>query len=208
MKLDIRGNVKEITKDMSRIAKKQVPYAVSKAINEVAKSAQKVIQQEIKAKLHEPTAFTKKGTFIAYSNKNKKPITAIVGIKDKQSKYLEPVEYGGVSKTLSGKSKPVPTTALKNKAGNIPRGKIGRMRANKKKYLFGKPQGFGGNRGVGVYERTGPKGRKGLRELASWHKSGRYVSLTRFEERVRLRVNRDIGKKLRYEMAAAIASMR
>ena len=208
MKFDIRGNTNEITKGMSRIAKKQVPYATSKAINEVAKKAEREITKEIGAKIHNPTAFTKKGTFVKYSNKNVTPITAIVGVKDKQAEYMEYAEKGGISKASSGKNKPVPTTALKNKFGNIPRGKVGRMRANKKKFLFGKPQGFGGNRGTGIYERTGPKGRRGLRELASWHKSGRYTSLTRFEERVGLRVRREIGKELRKQMALAIASMR
>ena len=206
MKIDIRGNVKEITKGMSRIAKKQVPYAVSKTINEVAKLCQRELQKQIKIHIKNPTAFTKKSTFISYSNKNQSPIRAIVGIKDKQAEFLIYVEEGGIS-VATGKSKPVPVAAFKNKFGNIPYKKIGKLLGNKDKYFSGTPAG--GNRPAGLYQRSNTKkGGNKLKLLASWQKSTKHVKHTRFAERVALIVARNFDKVLRKQMALAIGSMR
>ena len=206
MKINIRGNTDRVIRDMGRFAKQQAPYATSKAINAVAKKAVKEIDKQIKAKIDNPTAFTVKATFISYSNKNKKPITAIVGVKDKQAKYLEFVEEGGVSIAI-GKAKPVPVWAFTNKAGNIPRGKIKRILSDKKRYFSGTP--LGGNRPAGLYQRLGTTSNKSspkLRMLASWHKKTRHRPRTRFGERVALRVHRDFEKELRKHIMLAFNS--
>jgi hypothetical protein len=204
MKINVRSNTDKIIKEMGSKAKKQAPYATSKAINVVAKSCQKEIQKQINSQIDNPTAFTKKGTFVKYSNKNDKPIVAIVGINDIQARYLLYVEDGGVSIAI-GKAKPVPVDSFKNKAGNIPRGKIKRILSDKKRYFSGTPNG--GGRPSGLYQRPGttsnarsPK----LRMLASWQKQTRHTPRTRFGERVALRVHRDIEKELRRQIIAAM----
>jgi len=197
MKINIRSNADKVAKSMTDFAKRQAPYAISKAINEVAKSAEKEIQKQINSQIDNPTAFTKKSTFISYSNKNQSPIGAIVGIKDKQAEYMQYPELGGISKALSGKNKPVPVSSFKNKAGNIPRGKIKKLLADKSRYFSGTPNG----RPAGLYERT-KKG--GLRQLAHWERQTSHKPRTRFGERVALIVQRNIDKELRSQMAAAM----
>ncbi len=203
MKINIRSNIDEFKRGLDRVAKKQVPYATSKAVNEVAKKAQKEIQKQINT-LENPVAFTKKSTFISYSNKNQRPITAIVGVKDKQAKYLHYVEDGGVSIAI-GKAKPVPMSTFKNKAGNIPKGKLKRILSDNKRYFSGTPKG--GGRPGGLYQRLGTTTNKKspkLRMLAKWERSTKHTQRTRIGDRVRIRVDREINKELMRQIAAAI----
>ena len=198
MKINIRSNTDAIVKEMGRVAKKQVPYATSKAINAIAKLGEEEIKKQINSKIDNPVAYTKKSTFVKYSNKNDKPISAIVGIKDKQAEYMIYLEEGGVSKARR-KNKPVPQKSFANKAGNIPRGKIARLRANKTKYFSGSPLGSG--RPAGVYQRM--KGGK-LRQLATWVKETRHEPRTRFGDRFRLIVDRKLDRELRKQVVAAL----
>lgn len=202
MKVNVRSNIDEFNASLDKVAKKQMPYATSKAINEVAKKAKGAIEKEIKAKVDSPTAFTTKGAFISYSNKNQSPIQAIVGVKDKQAGYLKYVEEGGVS-PAKGRAKPVPTSSSKNKYGNLARGitkKVGQG-----KVFSGTPRG---GRPGGIYQRMGTKKNPKLKMLASWHKSTQHDRRMRMGERVRLIVNRNMDKELRKQVSAAIKSAR
>lgn len=201
MKINVRSNVDSIAKGMERKYKKQMPYATSKAINVVTKSAQKEVDRQIKT-LDNPTPFTVKGSFVKLSNKNQSPIYAIVGVKDKQAKYLEYTEEGGTSRA-TGKAKPVPVPSSKNKYGNLPRGTTKKI--GKGKVFSGTPKG---RTIAGIYQRAGTKKNPKLRMLASWHSSTQHHKRTRIGERVRLRVRRDFERELMRQVAAAIKTAR
>lgn len=205
MKIDIRSNIEQFKKDLKKDAK-HLPFATSKAINAVTEKAKKAIDQEINRAIDNPVAFTKKGSFISYSNKYKEPITAIVGIKDKQSEYLKFTEEGGISRA-TGKAKPVPFDAIKNKFGNIPKGKIKRMLSDKRRYFSGIPKG--GNRPGGIYQRLGTtrsSGGQRLKMIAMWESETRHNKTTRFGERVKVIVDRNMVKELQKQIRSAIDS--
>ena len=201
MNINIRGNVDKTLRDMRNIAKSQVPYATSKAINEIAKMCEKEILKQINQNINNPTAFTKKAVFVSYSNKNQSPIRATVGIKDKQAEYLIFVEEGGIS-VATGKAKPVPTSSSKNRFGNLPKSKTKAI--GNGKVFSGKPSGRPG----GIYQRMGTKRKPKLKMIASWQHSTRHTPRTRFAVRVMLIVKRNVEKVLRKQMALAISSMR
>ena len=198
MKINTRSNVDDVVKGMKKAYKDQMPYATSKAINEVTKLAKKEVDKQIRT-LDNPTSFTTKASFVSFSNKNKTPIQAIVGVKDIQAKYLQYAEDGGTSRA-KGKAKPVPTSTSKNKYGNLARGttkKIGNG-----KVFSGTPAG----RPAGIYQRMGTKKNPKLKMLASWHASTQHTPHMRIGDRVRLIVDRNFEKELKKQVAAAIAS--
>ena len=203
MKINIRSNVDDVVRNIERKYRKQIPYATSKAINEVAKKARVEVDRQIKS-LDNPTPFTLKASFVKYSNKNQSPIKAIVGVKDIQEEYLKYAEEGGVSRPNKGKAKPVPTSGSKNKYGNLP--KTTTKQIGKGKVFSGTPKG--GNRPPGIYKRMGQKGRKNLKMLASWHESTQHTQKMRVGDRVRIRVQREFEKELRKQVADAIRTAR
>lgn len=199
--IDIRSNVDKIAKEM-REAKKQIPYATSLAINETLDKADKDVEREVKAKVQNPTSFTTKSTFKQYSNKNNKPIAGTVGVKDIQAGYLKYVEEGGTS-PASGKAKPIPTTAYKNKYGNLPKSKTSQIDSNPKMFS-GTPNG--GGRAGGIYLRAGTKKKPKLKMVATWRQSTQHSKRMRIGEVVRKRVDRDFVKILKKKIDAAMKS--
>lgn len=203
MKIDVRSNIKEVTRQMRKVVKEQVPKAVSIAIDQVAMAARRDMEEHILQEVDNPVAFTKKATFFSGSSKNRLPVTATVGIKDKQAEYLNYVEHGGTS-AAKGTAKPVPTSKMKNKFGNIPRGKISRILKKRSKYFSGVPKGS--DRPAGVYQRMGSKKNPKLRMLASWKKSTHHSPRMRLAEIVQRRVNRDMNKQLRKTFAKYVSN--
>ena len=194
--INVRGNVDRFIKDIDRVAKKQMPYATSMAINTVARKAEIEIMKQLKT-LDRPVSYTLNSSFVSPSNKNKKPISATVGIKDRQSKYLQYVEYGGTS-IPNGRAKPVPTRSSANAHGNLPRGttkKIGTA-----KVFSGSPPG----RPSGVYQKMGTKKNPKLKMLAHWEPATQHNKRTRIEERVRIVVERNFDKELEKQFRAAV----
>lgn len=196
--IKIGSNIRDFTKGLTRLQKKQMPYATSKAINKIAKEkAEPAITKELR-RLDNPIPFTIKGTFVKYSNKNQRPITAIVGVKDIQAKYLIHAEEGGISKA-KGKAKPVPTSSAKNKYGNLPKSKTEAI--GKGKVFSDKPRG---GRPGGIYQRMGTKKNPKLKMIASWHRSTRHTPQIRIGARVRIAVDRNFNKELAKQLASAM----
>ena len=210
MKINVRADTDAVVRAMGKIAKTQAPYAISQAINEVAKLCEKEIQKQLKTKVNNPTTFTKNSTFVSYANKRQSPIKATVGVKDKQAEYLIYVEEGGIS-VAKGKAKPVPTSGSKNKYGNLAKGATKKIppKGTKTKgpgsIFSGEPRG---GRVGGIYKRMGTKKNPRLKQIANWQHSTRHTPRTRFTSRVLMIVARNMEKVLIKKMAAAIATAR
>lgn len=217
VKIDIRASVDELTKTMNKLAKQQMPYAVSKAINVMVDAGKKAAERQI-ATLDNPVAFTKRAVFVSYSNKAKRPITGMVGIKDIQAGYLQYMEEGGVS-PASGKAKPVPASSAKNTAGNMPKGKVKKVLSDTEKYFTGTPKG--GGRPGGIYQRLGKRqarkrvrnGQTGsvyrshqLKQVAHWEESTHHTAKIRIGERIRVITERKIRAEITRQVNAAMRS--
>ena len=183
MQISVVANTKQLTKHLNRIQKKQIPFATSKALNDVAFDARSYVQKSLPRRLDRPT----KGIIssVQVQKSKKKNLTAIVGFAGlgfKSTKWSEsPAEImrrhiKGGTRTPQGKAIPVPIARnLKlNKFGNMPRTKIKTLLAKPDKYFSGQPKG----RDAGIYERIKRTKRKPgkLKMLVNWESTTQYQS--------------------------------
>ena len=159
MEIDVKINIKDVQKELTRIHTQQLPYAVSLALNETANDVAKDLTDEMPRYLDRPTPFTL-STFMTKSGKfkgtraRKTNLRASIIPGEIQEKYLAWQVYGG--KQLPKKQAIlVPTLkAPKDRFGNI-------SRATRKRYA--QPAGnlfHAGQREdkePGVYRRTRKK---------------------------------------------------
>jgi len=128
MKIDIKTNIKEVTKDLSRTQKKQIPFATAMAINSTlgigrgntGKKLDKVLGQQMKAKLDKPRPQTTKAFYRQGATKSK--LTGVLGFVDWAAKFMHfQIEGGQRSSGKSGKiGVPIKGNANLNAFGNIP----------------------------------------------------------------------------------------
>jgi hypothetical protein len=138
---NIKGDLKPITKHLTRLQKKQMPFAAATAINDTLKQVVKAEQMQIVKRLDRPTPFTVKAFKIKWAKKH--ALHGEVIIKPLQWKYLKYQVEGGTRTGRIG----VPTANAKlNKYGNIPGRRKGLIR-NKKQYMTDS----------GVWEKSGGK---------------------------------------------------
>ena len=138
MKIDIKTNIKEVAKDLSRDQKRQIPFATSLAINNtleaLAGKGKKVgiLGIQMRSKLDRPTPFTQKGFYVIRATK--KNLMGILRVKDVVEKYLSYQIDGGVRS--SSKKIAIPTTNKKlNSYGNIAGKRSGVVKGKNEKIL-------------------------------------------------------------------------
>lgn len=116
MRINIKDNIKEVTKGMSSMQKKQIPFATANAINQTLFQTRKVMMKQTEQKLNNPTPFTVKSYLVAKAKKTK--LSGILFIREQAEKYLKFQIDGGTRS--SGKKFAIPTSNAKlNKYGNI-----------------------------------------------------------------------------------------
>lgn len=130
--VNIKGDLKGLQRAFINLQAKQVPFATSLALNNLAKG---VVLEE-RALIHQtfdtPTPFTENAYRIEVATKSR-PI-AIVAAKDIQAQYLEPYVDGGMRYLGGKKGMLAPRNIALNQYGNLPR--------NKLRSLQGKPNVF------------------------------------------------------------------
>lgn len=107
MEIKIEG-IKELIADLEDKAKRQVPYALSRAINKTAQQAVEEIKREMSSYIDRPTPYTIKG--LRFKRTTKNDLTSFFGFKDEGSdwafftntfpaaKYMWHQVWGGVRK--------------------------------------------------------------------------------------------------------------
>ena len=128
MRIDVRSNIKDATKWLTNIEKKQVPFATMLALNWTKDRCQDGVKTEMLRKLHKPTPFTMNLFFNgAVTRATKTRSVATVEVKNVQADYLYSLFYGGTETD----NHIVPGQQAKlNQYGNLPR------RASKAKGTF------------------------------------------------------------------------
>ena len=145
----ITSNIKAIMKGMSDLDKEQIPFAISKALNDTAFQAKDALVAQMKQKLDNPTPFTLRAVRIKKATKHKQ--YAYVYINDTQAEYLDNMYFGGV-KTPKKKAIVVPTKDVRlNKYGNLTKNKVKNLLKNPN-YFSGTVRGKGGTRS-GIFRR-------------------------------------------------------
>ena len=139
MHINVRGDVRAITRDLTRLQRRQVPFATARALTDTARVAQRAMGRAIERAFVAPTPQTKRAAYATPATKTR-PIAA-VGIKDKGARggrspaqYLQAQMSGGTRRDkgldvalrrrglLPIGYQAVPTRAIKrDRYGNITR---------------------------------------------------------------------------------------
>jgi hypothetical protein len=163
MQINVKSNIKEITKWTTNAQKKQIPFATQNAINTTLFQLRKEMGKQLDKKLDRPTPFTKRGFFV---NKAKKSL--LVGfliMKDVVANYMQYQVDGGIR--TDSKFIPIPfkPNARLNKFGNIIGKRTGLIK--KDSQFIGTVKGT-----TGVWERTNKNQRVKL--IIGFEKSANY----------------------------------
>lgn len=201
MHFGIKSNIKEVERGLNDVARRQMPYAVSVAINDVLKDIKRNSEKRLRRQLDRPTPFTLKAFGIRYANK--RSLTGTVFVKDAQTKYLKWAEDGG-SRKPKGRAIAVPVKQRLNKYGNMPKGALKRAIA-KPTVFTGAPKGRPG--APGVYQRLGKDNSK-LKLLASFEPVARYKPRLGFKTGARRTAKARLPGALYRALTKAIANAR
>ncbi len=102
--ISVDADIKATMRQLTGLARDQIPFATSVAINNLAKRGQEAIRNQMQAKLDRPKPYTLGGTFIARGNK-RNPV-ATVGLIDKpRGANRAPVKY--LSAQVAGGARPM-----------------------------------------------------------------------------------------------------
>lgn len=129
MQIKVSNNLK----DVKRIIKgfeKQLPYATKLAIDETLKSVKKAVEEQLNKDIDRPTPFTKKAFQLTRAKKT--ALYGSVSIKPIQAEYLQYQIKGGKRKAKSKSPVIIPRKTQRNKYGNLPRGKLKKIKSRGK----------------------------------------------------------------------------
>jgi len=174
--ISVEFNIKEVTDYLTDLEKKQVPFATSRAINDVLFEARKEEMVQIPNFIDRPNPFTKRAFKVEKSHKKQKVINGSLIIKPIQWDYLQHQVKGGVRRE---RMITVPVEQKVNKYGNIPGLK-------RKKPIWRRGQGVTRGTFVGTLKGTygvwGRVGRDKLRLLVAFINEARYKKILPFKE--------------------------
>jgi hypothetical protein len=183
MNIDVRSNIAEVTKNLTNIQRKQIPFATSKTLNELAFDiSRKAMPQNADRKFKGgATRFTKQG--FKYKKSSKNFLVAEVFVDDIQVEYMKYMVEGG-TRFPKKRAIVVPTSKMRlNKFGNMKEGQVKKILADKDKYFSGVPKGHPGAP-AGIWERYGRRGgrAKRIRPVALYTDSAGYMPLFPFAQ--------------------------
>ena len=162
---NVKGDLKEIKKSLTRLEKKHMPTATAKAINNTLFQIMDAEKAQIPKKFDRPTNFTVKAFKINMAKINR--MYGDIHIKPEQWKYLKYQIDGGTRRGRIGV--PIKGNAVLNKFGNIP----GR---GKGRFIKGKKQFAAKLNGTdGVWMKTGGKKNPGLKLMVKFKDSVTYA---------------------------------
>lgn len=146
--ISLESNIRSFSRRMATDGPvaRQLPFAISVALNETARDAERNTRKRLARVIDRPTPFTLRGTLVRRASKRN--LVARVGFKDRQAGYLRWQEEGG-RRTPTGRALLVPGNRRRNRYGNIPRGAVQR--------LLARGDTFSGRIGstAGIWRRTG-----------------------------------------------------
>ena len=218
MQIDIRSDIKELTRSLNRIQRKQIPFATSKALNNTAFDVRKSLQDGLDIHLDRATPYTKRGVQVEKSTK--KNLVAKVGFRSRtfgkgrgiipQAEYMKLQIKGGL-RTPKGNAIPVPIVKnLKlNKYGSIRRNKINNALGNEDKFFSGKPKGAKGKgTGEGIWERYGGKRNPKIKMIISWNNNTDYQARYPFKNIAMRSVRNNFRKRFDNALQQALSTAR
>lgn len=209
--IKITADFDGLVSQLDNMQKKQIPFAASQALNEVAQKSVKALRVQATKALDRPTPFTLNGFRMMRSSKAN--LSAVVYIAPIQNAYMRFQVEGGVRRDKEQGRTIVPVEgAIKlNKYGNIPGRKTGI--AGKSNRFVGTHRGV---KGIWARGRVGKKGQfinsnrksKSLRLVAAFNDSVVYKSKLPFYKIVNGLVSNNMDKIMKKKLIAALRTAR
>ena len=209
--ISINVDVRKAARGLSKLEKKQMPYAISLALNATAFTVKEKETEHLSIVLDRPTPYTKRGIFTVRATK-RKPI-ALIGVKDVQAEYLKYQQSGGVRRP-NRRAIVVPVANAvgfrRNRYGNMSRGAIKRVLA-KPEVFSGKVKGVAGiwrrpKRGAQRRGGQGAKGKNTLVLLASYKNRAKYRRKMDFYGVAEKTIKREFNHNMRASFNKAMLS--
>lgn len=132
VEISLRSNIKQVSKQLSALAYKQLDFAASQAINDLAKQVAVAEKENIKATFEKPKPFTVNA--VGVKGSNKRSLTAVVFVRPIAAKYLAPYEDGGMHK-LPGRALLNPKNIRLDQYGQITRATLARLKSRSDVYI-------------------------------------------------------------------------
>jgi len=187
MQISVTSNASAVAKAMDGLGRNQFPFAMSMALNDVARQAGSKTLKEKADDVFEGGAvpYTKSG--FRYKKSNKRNLTAEVFVERGRADYMRLQIYGGI-RTPKDKKILIPTQHTRlNRYGNITRGTYSKIINDRSKYFSGIPKGLSGDQNRGIWERYGRATRSGgqrIRKVANFRDRANYQALFPFRKTV------------------------
>lgn len=188
-----------------RTVRKQVRFATVKALTQVAAEARKVETAVLPRVFDQPVRFTQNAITIQPATKAR-PYSVVL-IKDRQADYLRWQIEGGVRTPQPGAPVNVPVKLRVNRAGNIPRGKLAKLRARPDVFVASRNDPATRHMRPGLYQRYKRKGRA-PKLLVAFEPSAAYRPIYPYKRRVVRTVLRRYARVFNRALHQALASTR
>lgn len=188
------ADMRKLTKKLSDLEKKQIPFASSLALNKLAVLGQRAAVRGLAVHIDKPTPFTKRGIRVRRSNKSN--LVSAVFVQDIQAEYLRFAVFGGNRKP-KGRALIIPVQQRLNQYGNLPKNKIKNLMARDDTFaLVNSPR-------AGIYQRL-KNGR--LKLLVSFKGGADYRSIYPFKQIVVKEVQKYVESAFRSSLQRALSS--
>ena len=126
LNINITSNMKDVRRQLDAFTAKQLPFALSQAINKTAARVVSAETENLKKTFDNPTPFTLNS--VGISKARKSAPTAKIFIKDIAAAYIQPYEDGGLHK-LNSRALLNPKDIKLNAYGNLPKATLARLKA-------------------------------------------------------------------------------
>lgn len=130
--ISVHSNIKEISRKLSALAYKQMPFATASALTMLAKEVQAAEKANIQQTFKHPKPFTVNA--VGVRGATKASLEARVFIRPIAAKYLQPYEDGGAH-VLPGHALLNPKDIRLNQYGQLSRGTLKRLKARADIYI-------------------------------------------------------------------------
>lgn len=131
--ISIKAELKPLHRAMIALGAKQVPFAMSLALNDLATGVVAIESKAIADTFDTPTPFTQNAIRTVRATKAR--AVATVAIKDIQAEYLEPYVAGGNRSLGKKRGMLAPRSIGLNQYGNLPKSKLASLRSKPNVYI-------------------------------------------------------------------------
>jgi hypothetical protein len=200
--LSIHVDVSKLAERLGQYASRQLPFAVSRALNDTGHLVAKRLNDETLVAFDRPTPFTQRA-FAVLKPSDKQTLAVLVGARPIQEEYLR-LQVTGGTRTPKGRALVVPRRAQLNAYGNLPRSALRRLLARKDVFVARRRDPRTRHLEPGLYQRWDGR----LIPLIAFEEQAQYEPRFPFEEVAKAEAIMRLPDALTTRLVEAIATAR